>query len=268
MHKSSISSVEIATGMFMLLFNSLFLPMFCYLPFILRYFMCVYFMSFHFPFHARYFHVLSIICSYPFIVPACHVQILTDRIFGMHDLGHHGGHNLYVWILGKKKTNIHSYKSIFFRRSHSFHAFHSPVSFLSVSFHFLPCSFYFRQSYLCFTFTLFNFPPFLFLSCPSDVPLVSLSVRLIFLLIFLLMFLLIFLSCPFHFTLLSLQFPSLFSFKSFHFSCMSCHFSKSYRISVHICFKLCSWSLVLFMIFLARLCIGVPNSLCDNVQQF
>ena len=45
--------------------------------------------------------------------------------------------------------------------SHSFHAFHSPVSFLSVSFHFLPCSFYFRQSYLCFTFTLFNFPPFL-----------------------------------------------------------------------------------------------------------
>ena len=55
-----------------------------------------------------------------------------------------------------------------------------------------------------------NFPPFLFLSCPSDVPLVSLSVRLIFLLIFLLMFLLIFLSCPFHFTLLSLQFPSLF----------------------------------------------------------
>ena len=64
----------------------------------------------------------------------------------------------------------------------------------------------FRQPYLSFTFTLFNFPPFLlffqFLSCPSDVPLVSLSVRLIFLLIFL--------SCPFHFTLLSLQFPSLF----------------------------------------------------------
>ena len=140
----------------------------------------------------------SIICSYPFIVPACHVQILTDRIFGMHDLGHHGGHNLYVWIL-KKYIIIQKH---FLSCSHSFHAFHSPVSFLSVSFHFLPCSFYFRQSYLCFTFTLFNFPPFLFLSCPSDVPLVSLSVRLIFLLIFL--------SCPFHFTLLSLQFPSLF----------------------------------------------------------
>ena len=43
---------------------------------------------------------------------------------------------------------------------------------------------------------------FSFISCPSDVPLISLSVRLIFLLIFL--------SCPFHFTLLSLQFPSLF----------------------------------------------------------
>ena len=99
----------------------------------------------------------SIICSYPypFIVPACHVQILTDRIFRMHDLGHHGGHNLYVWIL--KKTNIHSYKSIFFR----VHIPFMPFILLSVSFHFLPCSFYFRQSYLCFTFTLFNFPPFL-----------------------------------------------------------------------------------------------------------
>ena len=132
--------------------------------------------------------------------------------------------------------------------SHSFHAFHSPVSFLSVSFHFLPCSFYFRQSYLCFTFTLFNFPPFLFLSCPSDVPLVSLSVRLIFLLIFL--------SCPFHFTLLSLQFPSLFPLS--HSIFLVCPVIFQNRISVHIRFKLCSWSLVLFMIFLARLCIGVP----------
>ena len=48
--------------------------------------------------------------------------------------------------------------------SHSFHAFHSPVSFLPVSCQFPFTSFhvpYFRQSYLCFTFTLFNFPPFL-----------------------------------------------------------------------------------------------------------
>ena len=63
MHKSSISTVEIATGMFMLLFNSLFLPMFCYLPFILRYFMCVYFMSIHFPFMrvtSMSFHVLPL----------------------------------------------------------------------------------------------------------------------------------------------------------------------------------------------------------------
>ena len=57
--------------------------------------------------------------------------------------------------------------------------------------------------YPYFTFILLKFPsfPFVFL-CHSDVPLISLSVRLIFLLIFL--------SCPFHFTLLSLQFPSLF----------------------------------------------------------
>ena len=124
--------------------------------------------------------------------------------------------------------------------SHSFHALHSPVSFLSVSFHFLPCSFYFRQSYLCFTFTLFNFPPFLwffqFLSCPSDVPLVSLSVRLIFLLIFL--------SCPFHFTLLSLQFPSLFPSSHFSFFLYVLSFFKiisNFR-------PLCSWSLVLFIL--------------------
>ena len=142
--------------------------------------------------------------------------------------------------------------------SHSFHAFHSPVSFLSVSFHFLPCSFYFRQSHLCFTFTLFNFPPFLlffhvllmFLWFPF--PFVSFSFSFSF-------------SCSFSFSFHVISFYSLvtsvsfpFSFKSFHFSCMSCHFSKSYRISVHIRFKLCSWSLVLFMIFLARLCIGVP----------
>ena len=75
---------------------------------------------------------------------------------------------------------------------------------LSVSFHFLPCSFHFRQSYIShFTFILLKFPSFPFvLSCPSDVPLISLSVRLIFLLILL--------SCPYHFTLLSLQFRFLF----------------------------------------------------------
>ena len=123
---------------------------------------------------------------------------------------------------------------------------------LSCTFHFLSCSFHvplismschlkktkrFRQPYLCFTvllmflwFLFFRSSPFL-----SDLPFMSLS---------------------FYSLSTSVSFP--FSFKSFHFSCMSCHFSKSYRISVHICFKLCSWSLVLFMIFLARLCIGVP----------
>ena len=134
--------------------------------------------------------------------------------------------------------------------SHSFHAFHSPVSFLSVSFHFLPCSFYFRQSYLCFTFTLFNFPPFLLFFhsfwCSSGFPFRSSHFPSH----------LPFMSLSFYSLVTSVSFP--FSFKSFHFSCTSCHFSKSYRISVHIRFKLCSWSLVLFMIFLARLCIGVP----------
>ena len=148
----------------------------------------------------------SIICSYPFIVPPCHVQILTDRIFGMHDLGHHGGHNLYVWILGGKTTttNIHTYKSISFRvRAISLSFLVTFLScvfiLLSVSFHFLPCSFHFRQSYMCFTFILFNFPPFLLF---------------------------------FHVLLMFLWFPflfvSLFSFSSsFHvpFIVLSCHFS-------------------------------------------
>ena len=156
---------------------------------------------------------------------------------------------IYMCEYWEKNTHTLIQKH-FLSCSHSFHAFLSPVSFLSVSFHFLPCSFYFRQSYLCFTFTLFNFPPFLlffhvllmFLWFPF--PFVSFSFSSSF-------------HVPFIYSLVtSVSFP--FSFKSFHFSCMSCHFSKSYRISVHICFKLCSWSLVLFMIFLARLCIGVP----------
>ena len=108
-----------------------------------------------------------------------------------------------------EKTNIHSYKSIFFR----LHIIFMPFILLSVSFHFLPCSFHFRQSYLYFTFILLKFPSFpCVLSCPSDVPLISLSVRLIFLLIFL--------SCPCHFTLLSLQFPILFP--SSHSICLVC----------------------------------------------
>ena len=74
-----------------------------------------------------------------------------------------------------------------------------PVSFLS-----LPSMFLLFPSIISsFYVHIIEFPSLTFvLSCPSDVPLVSLSVRLIFLLIFL--------SCPFHFTLLSLQFPSLF----------------------------------------------------------
>lgn len=194
----------------------------------------------------------SIICSYPypFIVPACHVQILTDRIFGMHDLGHHGGHNLYVWIWILKKTNIHSYKSIFFR----VHIPFMPFILLSVSCQFPFTSFHvpsisvnhifvLRSPYLI---SLLSFCSFMSFWCSSGFPFRSSHFPSH----------LPFMSLSFYSLVTSVSFP--FSFKSFHFSCMSCHFSKSYRISVHIRFKLCSWSLVLFMIFLARLCIGVP----------
>ena len=158
-------------------------------------------------FHARYFHVLPL-----------SVHILSLSLHAMSkssQIEHSECMTLVTMVVtiymceywGKKQIYTHTkaFSFVFTFLSCLSFSCQFPVSFLS-----LPCSFYFRQSYLCFTFTLFNFPPFLFLSCPSDVPLVSLSVRLIFLLIFLLMFLLIFLSCPFHFTLLSLQFPSLF----------------------------------------------------------
>ena len=60
-------------------------------------FTLLYLNAFHFrplSFHVRYFPCPSIICSYPFIVPSCHVQNLTDRLFGMRDRGHRGGHTL------------------------------------------------------------------------------------------------------------------------------------------------------------------------------
>ena len=201
MHKSSISSVEIATGMFMLLsqffissdvllssfhFTLLFLCLFHFLPTFLS---------------CALLPCPSIICSYPypFIVLACHVQILTDRIFGMHDLGHHGAHNLYVWIL--KKTNIHSYKSIFFR----VHIPFMPFILLSVS-----CQ---------FPFTSFHVP--------------SISVNHIFVLRSPYLISLIYF-CSFNFfhvLLMFLWFP--FPFVSFSFSSsfhvpfilLSCHFS-------------------------------------------
>ena len=141
-------------------------------------------------------------------------------------------------------------------------SFHVPLIFMSC--HFRKKSKRYRQPYLCFTFTLYNFPPFLlffqFLSCPSDVPLVSHSVRLIFLLIFL--------SCPFHFTLLSLQFPSLFPSIHFPFFLYVLSFFK-----IISNFRAYSFQ-IMFMVlgsfhdppcsFMHR----GANSLFDNVQQF
>ena len=170
----------------------------------------------------------SIICSYPFIVPPCHVQILTDRIFGMHDLGHPGGHNLYVWIL--KKTNIHSYKSIFFRvRAISLSFLFTFLScvfiILWVSFHFLPCSFHFRQSYRYFTFILLKFRSFLsfcfFMSfwCSSDFPFRSSHF-------------------PSHLSFMSLSFYSLVTSVSCPFSFKSCLFPSLFSMSELECLNL------------------------------
>ena len=54
----------------------------------------------------------------------------------------------------------------------------------------------------------------------------------------------------------SVSFP--FSFQVIPFFLYVLSFLKSYRISAHVRFKLCPWSLVVLMIFHARLCIGVP----------
>ena len=200
----------------------------------------------------------SIICSYPFIVPPCHVQILTDRIFGMHDLGHHGGHNLYVGILRKNKYTL--IQKHFLSCSHSFHAFYPPVSFLPVSFHFLPCSFYFRQTYLCFTFTLFNVRPFLlffhvllmFLWFPF--PFVSLSFSSSFHVPFIL------LSCHFSFLPFFLQVIPFFLYVLSFFKIISNFRAYSFQIMFMVLGSFhdlpCS--------FMHR----GANSLCDNVQQF
>ena len=197
MHESSISSAKIATGMFMLFFSSLLLPTF-YLPFSLLYFILMHFISFHFPFMrvtSMSFHYLFISFHCPYMSCPKSSQIEYSECVTVVTMVV----TLYMCEYWKKQ--IHTYKSISFRvRAISLSFLFTFLSCVSM---FLPCSFHFRQSYLCFTFTLFNFPPFLlFFSCPSDVPVISPSVRLIFFLIFL--------SCPFHFTLLSLQFPSFF----------------------------------------------------------
>ena len=203
----------------------------------------------------------SIICSYPypFIVPACHVQILTDRIFRMHDLGHHGGHNLYVWIL--KKTNIHSYKSIFFRVHIPFMPFillsvscQFPASFLSLPSMFLISVnhiFVLRSPYLI---SLLSFCSFMSFWCSSGFPFRSSHFPSH----------LPFMSLSFYSLVTSVSFP--FSFKSFHFSCTSCHVSKSnFRAySFQIMFMVLGSFHDLPCSFMHR----GANSLCDNVQQF
>ena len=201
----------------------------------------------------------SIICSYPypFIVPACHVQILTDRIFGMHDLGHHGGHNLYVWIL--KKTNIHSYKSIFFR----VHIPFMPFILLSVSCQFPFTSFHvpsisvnhifvLRSPYLI---SLLSFCSFMSFWCSSGFPFRSSHF-------------------PSHLPFMSLSFYSRhFSFLPFFLQVIPFFLYVLSFFKIISNFRAYSFQ-IMFMVlgsfhdlpcsFMHR----GANSLCDNVQQF
>ena len=160
--------------------------------------------SSNFPFRSSHFPPFILLsCHFsflPFSFKSCRVPCMS---YHFCDLGHHGGHNLYVWILRKTQIQKHvlscSCHFLFISVHIPFMRLYFPVSFLSLPSMFLPYSSIISLFYVhliqCSSFS--SVP-----SCPSDVPLISLSVRLIFLLIFL--------SCPFHFTLLSLQFPSLF----------------------------------------------------------
>ena len=159
-----------------------------------------------------------------------------------------------------KKKQIYTHTKHFLSCSHSFHAFHSPVSFLSVSFHFLPCSFYFRQSYLCFTFTLFNFPHLLlffhvllmFLWFPF--PFVSFSFSSSFHVPFIL------LSCHFSFLPFFLQVIPFFLYVLSFFKIIS----NVHAYSFQIMFMVLGSFHDLPCSFMHR----GANSLCDNVQQF
>ena len=105
----------------------------------LFFFTLLYFNAFHFlplSFHVRYFPCPSIICSYPFIVPPCHVQNFIDRIFGMRDRGRHGGHTLYVRILKNNYTHIQKH---FLSWSCHFPFISVHISLKRFYFHFCSC---------------------------------------------------------------------------------------------------------------------------------
>ena len=186
-------------------------------------------------------------------------------------------HHTYVkWGWQRSNCNIS-------KRMIAFSSFHCPSVFLSCSQPMVPNVFLFPCIYAPFMYLSL---PFMFISCAFDFYVLSLKKTkrfrqpyLCFTVLLMFLWFLFFRSSPFLSDLpfMSLSFYSLvtsvsflLSFKSFHFSyyCMFYHFFKSSRISAHVRFKLCSWSLVLFMIFPCWFMHRGANSLCDNVQQF
>ena len=154
-----------------------------------------------FSFHARYFHVLQL--SVHILSLSLHAMSKSSQIEYSECM------TLVTMVVtiymceywGKKQIYTHTkaFSFVFTFLSCLLFSCQFLVSFLSLPSMFLPFS---TIISLCYVHLIqcSSFPSVP--SCPSDVPLVSLSVRLIILLIFL--------SCPFHSTLLSLQFPSLF----------------------------------------------------------
>ena len=110
--------------------------------------------------------------------------------------------------------------------SHSFHAFLFFCQFPFTSFHvpstFVNNIFVLRSRYLI---SLLSFCSFMSFWCSSDFPFRSSHFPSH----------LPFMSLSFYSLVTSVSFP--FSFKSFHFPCMSCHVLKSCRISAHIRLK-------------------------------
>ena len=230
MHKSSISSVKIATGMFMLLFSSLLLPTF-YLPSTLLYFILMHFISFHFPFMrvtSMSFHYLFISFHCPYMSCPKSSQIEYSECVTVV--------TMVVTIYMReywKNTNTHIQIAFpfvfvpfpFHFCSHSFHAFLFSCQFPFTSFH-VPSISINHIFVVCLPYliSLLSFCSFMSFWCSSDFPFRSFH------------FLsdLPFMSLSFYSLVTSVSFP--FSFKSFHFSCMSYHFLKNYRMSAHVRF--------------------------------
>ena len=186
-------------------------------------FTLLYFNAFHFfplSFHVRYFHVLPLsahILSLSLHAMSKSSQIEYSECMTLVTLVV----TIYMYEYWKNKYTL--IQKHFLSSSHYFHAFYSPVSFLSLPSMFLPFPSIISLFYVhLIEISLLSLCSFMSFWCSFDFPFRSSHF-------------------PSHLSFMSLSFYSLvtsvsypFSFKSFHLPCMSCHFRKKNRISAHV----------------------------------